>query len=149
MQLFSRYFKPTFTCKNIFDIDLSLLNQRKIRLLILDIDKTLGAIKQKTPSEDVIEWLEHAKSKGFLLYIMSNNRQSRVKEFAENLDIPFIYKAMKPLKLNFKRIINNCGVTPEQTCMVGDKYFTDILGANRMGFCSVLVDGGYFNEYNK
>ena len=47
---------------------------------------------------------------------------------------------MKPLPFCFKKIAKKYNIKKESMCMIGDQLITDILGANRFGIYTVLVD---------
>src|SRR5690606_39583069 len=56
----------------------------------------------------------------------------RVRFFAESLQIPGIANAAKPIRRAFRRAMRIMGTRPEQTAVIGDQVFTDVLGGNRM-----------------
>ena len=60
--------------------------------------------------------------------------------FNSVLGIPAYFKAKKPWRRNLLRAMADMGVSPEQTVLMGDQIFTDILGANLCGMRSVLLD---------
>jgi HAD superfamily phosphatase (TIGR01668 family) len=53
--------------------------------------------------------------------------------------IPFVSKATKPRVKGFAAAMELLGVRPEETVVVGDQIFTDILGGNRAGAYTILV----------
>ena len=53
--------------------------------------------------------------------------------------IPVIAAAGKPSRRGFIRMLEQLDSTPAKTVMIGDKLWTDILGANRMGIYSIRV----------
>lgn len=60
-------------------------------------------------------------------------------ELARELDLPIVAKALKPLPFGFRRALGVVGGTPEDTVMVGDQLFTDIVGAHLVGMKGYLV----------
>ncbi len=70
---------------------------------------------------------------------VSNNSDLRVKEIADLVDIPFVAWAKKPRRRSFRKAMALMATKPEQTAVVGDQIFTDILGGNRLGLFTVLV----------
>ena len=60
--------------------------------------------------------------------------------FAEGLDAPYIGHAGKPKTPAFFKAMERVGATREQTAIVGDQIFTDILGGNRAGVSAILVE---------
>ena len=64
---------------------------------LIDLDKNL--------LEGVKEWCEDLKKQGIKFYILSNtNKKEKVKKVAEDLEVPYINFAKKPLKGGFKKI---------------------------------------------
>ena len=91
------------------------------------------------PDEKSRQWLAELQKDGFKVYFVSNNKVKRVKKFAESVNIPYIGRALKPLK---KHLIRACGamdVLPSETVLVGDQLFTDMWGGNRLKMRTVLV----------
>ena len=48
-------------------------------------------------------------------------------------------KAGKPRRRAFLRALEVMGSSAEETAVIGDQVFTDILGGNRMGLFTILV----------
>ena len=85
-------------------------------------------------------WAAELAEQGIQLFLLSNSRKpGRPHGFAQKLDIPCIGHAGKPKREGFFRAMERMGVTPDQTVMVGDQIFTDVLGANRSGVTPLLV----------
>ena len=47
---------------------------------------------------------------------------------------------MKPLKRGFKKIEKETQIQAENIAVVGDQIFTDVLGGNRSGMFTILVE---------
>ena len=72
--------------------------------------------------------------------ILSNNRSpARVERFCRDLGITYEGHAGKPSPRGFCRAMARCGAAREETAMLGDKLLTDMLGANRMHFYTILT----------
>ena len=69
---------------------------------------------------------------------MSNNKDPRVRSFAEQVDSPYLYKAGKPLAGGYLKAMEITGSTPEDTLFFGDQLFTDVWGAKRLGIRCIL-----------
>lgn len=130
---------PDLYVKSIFHIDLDELYRRGIRAIITDLDNTLVAWDDPLPNERLFTWLKGVQSRGFSVFIVSNNSQERVRKFAEAFGVPAISKAIKPRRGAFRTACESLGVTPKQTAVVGDQIFTDVLGGNRLGLYTILV----------
>ena len=73
--------------------------------------------------------------------MLSNNRHpERPRRFSQALGVPFLGHAGKPKPGGFRRAMEQMGCTPEQTAIVGDQLFTDILGGRNAGVFTLLVE---------
>jgi HAD superfamily phosphatase (TIGR01668 family) len=125
---------------SIYDIDPNELKRRGITLLLLDLDNTIAAYHITAPDAQLIEWVSELREKGIEPFILSNSRKpTRVDDFARLLGVPFMRRAGKPRSAGFHKAMELMGRRVEETAMVGDQIFTDILGANRAGISSLLV----------
>ncbi|HVN67260.1 MAG TPA: HAD hydrolase-like protein, partial [Candidatus Sulfotelmatobacter sp.] len=66
----------------------------------------------------------------------------RVKYFSDTLGIPAMHLSFKPLPFAFWRSLEILKAKPEETAMIGDQLFMDILGANLLGIYSIFIDHG-------
>ena len=93
-------------------------------------------------------WLEELRKQGIKFCILSNsNKVDKVKGVAEQLGIPFIYFAKKPLRSGFRKAQIILDLPEENIAMVGDQIMTDIIGANRCHMLSILVKPIEEKEY--
>lgn len=134
-----RLLSPAEYHRSIFEIDLDKLQQRGYRAIMLDLDNTLVKWNHPDPTPGLVEWLKRVQEKGFAACIVSNNSGPRVSEFAAKVGTPFISSASKPRRKGFREAMARFGVTPEQTVVIGDQIFTDVLGGNRSGAYTILV----------
>ena len=108
------------------------------RGIIYDIDNTL--VMHGAPADKrSIELFEKLRFIGFKTILLSNNRDERVKPFAEAVGSPYIYKAGKPGKRGYLEAMRMMSTVPETTLLVGDQIFTDVWGANRCGIETILT----------
>ena len=134
------WFRASFTAHDIYEITGAALERRGIKLLLADLDNTLVPYGVPLPDERLKAWRDDLNAHGVTLFILSNNRhENRPRMFAEGLDVPFIGHAGKPKTPSFLRAMEQRGVTREQTAIVGDQVFTDVLGGNRAGISAILV----------
>lgn len=132
--------KADWVCNSIFDLKGSALTEKGIALLLADLDNTLVPYGVPVPTDEVRAWNENLKEAGVSLFVLSNNRHAdRPRIFCEALDIPFIGHAGKPKTPSFYEAMERMGVKTEQTAIVGDQIFTDVLGGNRAGVTTILV----------
>lgn len=130
---------PDYTVKNVSLLDEGFYKSNGIKAVIFDIDNTLVAHTEPTPPDDVLAYFNLLDKWGIKYSVVSNNTVERVTSFCSQLGVPFYGKALKPRKKYLKRVITEMNVTAAETALVGDQLFTDMLGANRMKLCSVLV----------
>lgn len=117
------------------------LAQEGITLLLADLDNTLSAYGVPEPDEPVRAWERALREAGVTLFILSNNRKpERARRYAQSLGVPYIGHAGKPKPGSFHRAMEQMGVGPGQTAIVGDQIFTDILGAKRTGVLALMVE---------
>ena len=130
---------PTISIDNVTDIDIKMLKSMNIKSILLDVDNTLASHGSQEPFEGVIEWSYKIREQNIKIVIISNNFKNRVAPFAKKFNLPFVSLALKPSPWGFwkaKRLIN---CNPENTVVVGDQVFTDILGANLAHMKSILL----------
>ena len=58
----------------------------------------------------------------------------------KGLDIPAYHRACKPLGVVLKRVQRRFDLPAGQIALVGDQIYTDVLGGNRAGMITILVD---------
>ena len=116
------------------------LRAKGITLVLADLDNTLAPYKVLEPDPEVAAWKEALEREGIQLFILSNSRKpGRAQQFAQSVGIPYQGHSGKPKRGGYLRAMERMGCTPEQTVMVGDQIFTDVLGANRSGVTPLLI----------
>ncbi|WP_257346117.1 YqeG family HAD IIIA-type phosphatase [Pseudalkalibacillus decolorationis] len=132
-------FLPNEHVPSIFDIDANVLLEKGIKGIITDLDNTLVEWDRPEATPELIKWFAMLKEKGLHVTIVSNNNEHRVRSFSYPLNIPFIYRARKPMTKAFKRAAKNMELQHNQVVVIGDQIFTDVLGGNRLGLYTILV----------
>ena len=130
---------PDLYVKSLMEIPLDELQALNKKAFILDLDNTVTEWNSNHITQEVIDWFVVIQKEGFKACILSNNGEQRVVKVARQLGIPFLHRAQKPRRGAFYRAIKLLEVTPEQTVVIGDQIFTDILGGNRAGLFTILV----------
>jgi len=133
-------FLPNKQVSTTFDIEPEYLQDNYIKGIIVDVDNTLVPWNVAHATEEVIHWLEKMKDANIKVTIFSNNNEDRVTLFADPLNTPYIYKARKPLRHAFEKARKEMGLAKSEVAVIGDQLLTDILGGNRVGFYTILVD---------
>ena len=130
--------KPERTAGTVYEMDFRKEYESGIRGLIFDIDNTLVA--QNAPlSEEAAAFLKARIEEGFRVCLVSNNREKRVREFAENTGAGYVHNAAKPSRKGYYKAMELMGTDTTNTLFVGDQVLTDIFGANRAGVKNVLA----------
>jgi hypothetical protein len=131
---------PAHAADSLHQVDLQRLWDRGKRLILIDVDNTLVQWKAENFAQPVLDWLAQAKQMGFNLCIISNtNRLDRLARLSELLGIETVRGRFKPSRAMFRLAMIKFKCKPEQTIMIGDQLFTDVLGANRSGIEAVWV----------
>jgi len=133
-------FCPDEYRSSIDQIDFGLLKEQGIDALILDVDNTLVAWNDESPTYAMRQWVEEARQVGFQMCLVSNGLKQRVEAVGATLGIPVVRSSVKPRKKPFQQALTIMGVRPEQTAVVGDQIFTDIFGGNRMQLYTILIN---------
>ncbi len=135
------WFRAHYMYHDIYEITGEALARRGFKLLLADLDNTLVPYGVPLPDERLKAWRDDLAAHGVTLFVLSNNRhESRPRIFAEGLGVPYIGHAGKPKTPSFVKAMERMGVTREQTAIVGDQVFTDVLGGNRAGVAAILVE---------
>ena len=130
---------PTLAVKHVTDITPEMLHVMKVKGMILDVDNTLSRHGCPIPFEGSIEWTHEMRAAGIKVIIVSNNFKKRVSEFAAKYDLPYLYRAFKPLPKGYKQAMHYLHLPPKEIVVVGDQIFTDVLMAKRLGCRAFLV----------
>jgi uncharacterized protein len=131
---------PDIYINSIDDLDLDLLKEKDITTIILDIDNTLMRHGSTSPDVHTISIIKKMQDKNFKLCIVSNAAGDRSIVFARELGLLAVKKARKPSVKGLTKALEITKSKAENTAMIGDQIFTDILGGNRAGLLTILVN---------
>lgn len=135
--MFNKFYPGDYVDSS-YVIDYEGLYKKGIRGIIFDIDNTL--VPHGKPSTKESEQLfDRLRAIGFDTCLISNNKEPRVKPFADAVGSKYVFDAHKPSRANYIRAMEIMGTDRNTTCFVGDQLFTDVYGANRTGIQSILV----------
>jgi HAD superfamily phosphatase (TIGR01668 family) len=133
------YLSPNYYFDKISDIDLNKLKQKNIDTILLDLDNTLVPWYNNYIDPEIYNWLNNIKMNNFKVCIISNGLSIRVKRISKELGFPFISNAIKPSTRSIIKALKMLNSKPENTVIIGDQIFTDILAGNRLGLTTILV----------
>ena len=128
---------PDAYYKDIFEIDYNKLKKVGIKNIFFDIDNTIIPYKQTKINKKTLDLFKKLR-KEFNVFLFSNSPKKRVLKIADKLGVNAYYSSMKPLKKNYKKIIN---IFKKNECVfVGDQFMTDVFGAKRNNLKVIFVD---------
>lgn len=130
---------PKVIVNGLPDLSLELLQQRHIRLLMLDFDNTIVPYTTNVPTEAMESWLQGIKQSDIEVCIVSNSTKNRVVNFAKAYDLPVITHSRKPFPKGIRQCLSRYQIPASCCALAGDQIFTDTLGANCQGVQSILV----------
>lgn len=147
-------FYPDLFVDKITDINLKVLCKLNIKNILLDIDDTVSPNNAVNISKDIIQWICMLKENSNKIVIVSNNSKERVEYFAKKLDVPYIYKATKPLPFGINKAMKIISAKKNNTALIGDQIFTDVLGAKFCSIKSILIEplnknSGFFLKFKR
>ncbi len=134
-----RYLKPDHYCDSLEALDLDQLHAAGYRLLLIDVDNTLGHHGAHEADAYAQHLVARAQASGLACHIISNGSRKRIRSFARSLRLPYTAMANKP---SVRAIVDACrqaDVDPAQAVMVGDQILTDVICARRAGALAILV----------
>ncbi|GFN23284.1 YqeG family HAD IIIA-type phosphatase [Thermanaeromonas sp. C210] len=134
-----KYLRPDLYVKSLLRIPLEELSRRGIRGLIIDLDNTVTEWNRLALDREVQEWFCRLNNYNLKACLLSNNRQKRVHIIGHCLGIPALSSAGKPRAAAFYRAMEVLGTRPEETAVIGDQLFTDVLGGKRLGLYTILA----------
>ena len=136
-----RLLRPLRWVATVMDISQDELWNQGYRAIIIDLDNTLVGYRRMEPVAEVIAWVRSAQEHGFALAIVSNNVRAWVSSVATFLGIvTYVPAALKPLPFGLFRAVQRLRVPRNETIVVGDQLFTDVLGARLLGLAAILTD---------
>lgn len=138
----TKLYYPDYLADTILDIDGDALQLSGITHLVFDLDNTLIHGGLKRVSKEYAAKIAVLQRQGFTVLIGTNTRRD-ISIIQSLLGVSVIQPnglAFKPLRSFFEEVIAAAGTMPKHIAMVGDHVINDIIGANRAGLTTVLVD---------
>ena len=135
--MFQRFY-PDNEVDSAYEIDYKSLYEKGCRGVIFDIDNTL--VPHGAPADDrAKQFFSRLRELGYKTVLLSNNKEPRVKSFADSVGSLYVFKAGKPGGRGYAKAMADMGTSSENTLFVGDQLFTDVWGARKMGIVTYLV----------
>ena len=130
---------PDLLIKSIYELKPSHLKEMGVTLLLMDLDNTLAAYGTPAPSVKLRNWIDSLKKAGIEPFIFSNSRGDKAEKFARALDLDSINKAKKPDAKKLIALLRKKGVLPDNTAIIGDQIYTDVLCGKRAGIKTIAI----------
>jgi len=124
--------------KNIYSVDYEKLIKKGIKLLIFDLDNTLGLVKDTVIPKKSLDLLNKLKD-DFIIVVASNNSKKRVSLFVDG-NFDYIYYSLKPTRRIERVLKKRYKVNNNECAIIGDQFVTDIKLGNKCGYYTILVD---------
>ncbi|MDR1014448.1 MAG: YqeG family HAD IIIA-type phosphatase [Coriobacteriales bacterium] len=122
-------------------IDPSALVEQGFGIVLLDIDNTLVPRDTRRLPAGVARWVARLREEGLRVCLLSNNWHRVVFDYARELDLPLVHRAMKPAPFAYMRALRKMGRRRgEKVVCVGDQIVTDVWGAHLLGLKAILVE---------
>ena len=138
-------FIPDIYAQSIYTINYKRLKKHGIKCLLFDLDNTIAPYSSCEPDLKVKELFARLQD-DFKIIIISNSGKNRLRPFKEKLNVDVAFSSKKPLKTKYKKILELYKYNINEIAAIGDQLLTDVLGANRMGLTSILVNRISKNE---
>lgn len=124
-------FIPSYLVDHFSEIDIDKLVSLDKKLVLCDIDNTLVAHDDPISNEQVRDFIMKLKDNGIEILLISNNTESRVNTFNEDLKLDVYPMALKPSSKAYRQIFEKYShLSHQQMISVGDQVMTDVLGSN-------------------
>jgi len=135
--MFKRYMKPDRIITGFDELLIESLPSG-CSVAFVDLDNTLIHKATHHVNEQGTAWIKEfmATTQGHVILI-SNNKHSDFEVLANELNVPLIQYALKPVSLHYKRILKAHGWDKSMVMVIGDQLLTDILGGKLHGFYTI------------
>ncbi len=130
---------PDYCFETVYDISPEFLLENGIKAVILDIDNTMVPYEIADATEENLKWLGGLENVGIKASFVSNNHKERVERYRSLTGLPAFYDSRKPLGKGIKAALKAMNVLPENTAIIGDQIFTDVLAGNFSGIRLTLL----------
>jgi len=134
-----RLITPHLFLDNVLELTPARLRAEGRTGLLLDVDCTLKDYHDQHIGPAVVTWAAALRRDGLRLCLLSNGRSERIGRHAQTLGIPYIARALKPLPYGCRAALRVLELSPQQTAIVGDQLFADVLAGRLAGLFTILV----------
>ena len=136
--MFFNKFFPKKVVRSTYSINFKKYYKNGYKGVLFDIDNTLVP-HGEAADDKAIKFFQKLRDIGFKFCLISNNKEERVRTFADKVGAPYIYDAHKPSTEGYNKAMDIIGTDVNETIFVGDQVFTDVFGGNRASLYTILV----------
>ena len=133
-------FVPNVYQKSIYHINYEKLRDNGIKCLLFDLDNTCVPYKDTDANRRLVELFETLQDMDFKIIIFSNAMKRRIAPFKRTLNVDCLARAGKPRKKNFLKVLKLFNYNLSDVAIIGDQLYKDILGGNKAGIKTILVN---------
>ena len=126
--------------RSVLAITPAILTRYQIHGLVLDVDDTIVPIGNAVIEPELAVWIEEIRQIVPLWLVTNNPSHVRIGAIADSLSLPYFLSAAKPSRRRLRQAVVEMKIEPARVAMVGDRIFTDVLGGNRMGMFTILIE---------
>ena len=130
---------PMWKVDSITELTPEILEEKGIKLLMLDFDNTIVPYTTNEPTPEMAQWLQEMTASSVEICVVSNSKKNRVKIFCGAYGIPCITHAKKPGTKGIRECLSRYNLPKKNCALAGDQIYTDVLGGNSAGVQSILV----------
>ena len=132
-------FLPKLILNHLTDITPQMLGEYGLHALLMDFDNTIVPYTTNEPTPEMQAWIAMMRQSDVFLCVVSNSRKPRVVEFCRKYGLPCVTHARKPFSKGIRQAVTQYHLRREETALVGDQIYTDVLGGNAAGVFSILI----------
>lgn len=111
-----------------------------IKCVLLDIDNTIKPYGADIIQPSYVEWIKNIKDKNINVILCSNNYKRVVEPIAKQVNCDFVPFCLKPSPFGYLRAYVKSNEKLKNIVVIGDQFFTDILGGKFMFMKTLLVE---------
>jgi len=130
---------PKYYIDSVLEISPEWIKAQGKDTILVDLDNTLLPRDTSEFSPEIMAWVKSLYDADLKVCLLSNNWHERVHTAAKELDMKLVSKAVKPLPFAFWASLRRVGGKRKNTIMIGDQFFTDVLGSALLGMPCVMV----------
>lgn len=130
----------TLFFNTLLDIDVSVLINMSIKCVLLDIDNTIKPYGAMVIDSSYKNWIDTVKKCGIKVVLCSNNYKHNVEPIAKQVECDFVPFCLKPSPFGYFRAYLKSKEKRKNILVIGDQFFTDIIGGKIMFLNTFLLD---------